>query len=55
MVKTLKKMFKFFVSDAYIRARTENALRRIGYTPEYIAWRKLQDKEKTTEGDNHDA
>jgi hypothetical protein len=49
MRNTLKKIFKFFVSDEYIRTRTENAMRRIGYSPEYIKYRELKIKEgKTT-------
>jgi hypothetical protein len=47
MRNRLKKIFKYFVSDEYIRARTESAMRQVGYTPEFIQDRKLKTENDT--------
>ena len=47
MRNKLKKMFKFFVSDEYISARTQSAMRRVGYTPEFVQDRKLKTEDST--------
>lgn len=47
MRNRLKKIFKYFVSDEYIRARTSTAMRRVGYLgTEYI-----QDRDSKKEVD----